>query len=66
MIYNDQLSGDVSLDIKAIGKEKGKRRFQGDRIFTVMSIKMLETFTLNTNDLQKIATEFPKTIEFFY
>ena len=44
----------------------GKRQFQGDRIFSVMSVKMLEILTLTTSDLQKVATEFPKTIEFFY
>lgn len=32
----------------------------------MMSVKMLETLTLTTSDLQKITIEFPKTIEFFY
>ena len=43
-----------------------KRKFYGDRRFTVMSLNMCETLTLNVGELQKITSEFPRTIEFFY
>ena len=31
-----------------------------------MSLVMCETLTLNVGELQKITSEFPRTIEFFY
>ena len=43
-----------------------KKKFYGDRRFTVMSLVMCETLTLNVGELQKITSEFPRTIEFFY
>jgi len=56
-----QLSGgQIDLNLMA------KRKFYGDRRFSVMSIKMVETLTLSVGDLQKITSEFPRTIEFFY
>ena len=43
-----------------------KRKFYGDRRFTVMSLKLCEALTLNVVDLQKITSEFPRTIEQLY
>ena len=60
-IYNVQLSGG-QIDLKQMAKKK----FYGDRRFTVMSLNMCETLTLNVVELQKITSEFPRTIEFFY
>lgn len=56
-----QLLGD-EIDLKVMAK----RKFYGDRRFTTMSLNMCEALTLNVGDLQKITSEFPRTIEFFY
>lgn len=61
VIYNVQLSGG-QIDLK----QMSKRKFYGDRRFTVMTLNMIETLTLNVGELQKITSEFPRTIEFFY
>ena len=46
VIYNVQLSGG-QIDLK----EMAKRKFYGDRRFTVMSLNMCETLTLNVVEL---------------
>ena len=61
VIYNVQLSGG-QIDLK----QMAKRKFYGDRRFTVMTLNMIETLTRNVGELQKITSEFPRTIEFFY
>ena len=61
VIYNVQLSNE-QFDLKMMAN----RKFYGDRRFTVMSMNLCEALTLNVADLQKITSEFPRTIEFFY
>ena len=63
-IYTLSTEAQSAFDVRMMTK----KQFYGDRRFAVMVAQetMFETLSLKVTDLQKIALEFPRTIEYLY